>query len=107
MAKDDWREMVNSTTKMMQEKDEQQKSLVDGNQPKQNVAMIEPKNFGDVMQIIKHLKERTTVIFTLESLSHDAGQRILDYIAGATYALNGEMKRIDKRRFIATSGVII
>jgi len=84
---------------------EQAKSLPDKNQavvPKQyqNVVVYDPKSPEDVQRLIDYLKRREPAIINLDDTDADVAQRILDFTAGAVYALNGSIHRISTNIFL-------
>lgn len=59
-----------------------------------------PKNVGDVEVLIDFLRTRESAIITLEGVQSDDAQRILDFVSGAIYALNGNIHRISGNIFL-------
>ena len=106
MPKEDWKETVKLTEKGVKRSSSHDSSMLgDKNAEKSSaVVYLTPNSFADVKQIIGHLKENAPVLFNLEGINKDVGQRILDYVAGAAYALGGSMKRIKDYMFLVTPG---
>lgn len=80
------------------------------NAPSSAVRMVvyQPQNFEDTQTIIDSLKGGRPVIVNLENLQIDAAQRVLDFISGAIYALDGSVRKISKGIFLlAPPGVDI
>lgn len=59
-----------------------------------------PISYEDTQNIIDNLKSRKPVIVNMEELEVDSAQRILDFMAGAVYALNGTIFKIARGIFI-------
>ena len=55
---------------------------------------------GSVQNIIDNLKSRKPVIVNMEELDVAAAQRILDFISGAIYAINGTIAKISRGIFV-------
>lgn len=73
-----------------------------------NVVLYSPKNYGDVQSLIDHLRMHEPAIVEFAGIGDDDGQRILDFLSGAIYALGGSMQRINGTIFLLTpSGVSI
>lgn len=78
----------------------------------EKVVLVEPKSFEEVQEIVGHLKNKRTVICSLQSVNKKEGQRILDFMGGTTFALDGQIRKIGKStflfapEFIDISGVI-
>ena len=66
------------------------------------VIVCEPRSYDQSVNIVKHLKERKTVILNLHLLDKDQSLRIVDFLCGATHALNGNQQRIGDSVFIFT-----
>lgn len=58
------------------------------------VVLAEPKDFGEAQSVAEHLKSRRQVILNLESTERDTAQRILDFVSGACYALDGRVQKV-------------
>ena len=66
----------------------------------QNVVVYDPKTPEDVQRLIDYLKRREPAIINLDRTPPDVAQRILDFVAGATYALSGSIHRIANNIFL-------
>ena len=66
------------------------------------VVVIEPTSFNDSLEIAKNLSERKTVVLNLEMLENESSQRIVDFLSGATFALDGHQQKIGEGVFIFT-----
>lgn len=69
-------------------------------QRQMRVTVVEPKSFEDVQGMADHLKNRRPVIINLEQAEPDLAKRVVDFISGATYALNGSMQKVGKGIFL-------
>ena len=66
------------------------------------VMVVSPKSFDESLEITKNLIDRRTVVLNLELLDHEQSQRVVDFLAGATYALSGHQQKIGEGVFIFT-----
>ena len=66
------------------------------------VLVCEPRSYDDSVDIVKHLKERKTIILNLHLLDKEQSLRIVDFLCGATHALNGNQQKIGDTVFIFT-----
>lgn len=64
-----------------------------GIQAESNIIMVEPKSFKDVQQAIDYLKQGQIVQLNLGSIAQEDSTRILDFLSGAIYGLNGSIHR--------------
>ncbi|MBY6278544.1 cell division protein SepF [Symbiobacterium thermophilum] len=69
-------------------------SAVPSKQGTVKVVVVEPRSFEEVQTIVDQMKARRPVILNLESLDKDLAQKILNFLNGAIYALNGETQRV-------------
>ena len=66
------------------------------------VTLIEPRSFSESAQIVKKLLENKTVVLNLDLLDKEQSQRTIDFVCGASHALNGKAKKISDMVFIFT-----
>ncbi len=66
------------------------------------VVVSEPRTYEDSIAIVKHLKDRKTVVLNLHLLDKEQALRIVDFLCGATHALNGSQQKIGDSVFIFT-----
>ena len=67
-----------------------------------NMIVSTPKSFGDIQSLIASLREGQSVIFKLDGVSVETAQRMVDFMAGAAFALGGSMQRIEKNMYLVT-----
>ncbi len=67
---------------------------------KMKVIVIEPKGFDDAQQVANCMREKRPVVINFEHTEPEAAKRIIDFISGTTYALNGEIKKVGKHVFL-------
>lgn len=58
------------------------------------VIVIEPKTFDDAQQVANCLREKKPVVVNFEKTDSQEARRIVDFISGTTYALNGEIRKV-------------
>ena len=66
------------------------------------VVVLEPRSYEDSISIVKHLKDRKTVVLNLHLLDKEQALRIVDFLCGATHALSGSQQKIGDSVFIFT-----
>lgn len=64
------------------------------------VVVLEPKSFDEVQEITDNLKNRCPVIVNLEQADSDLAKRVVDFVSGATYALNGSLQKVGNGIFL-------
>ena len=68
--------------------------------PQSEVVVIEPRSFDEALEIIEELRCRRSVVLNLQYLDTDQSQRVVDFLSGATHALDGHQQRIGQGVFI-------
>ena len=63
---------------------------------------MKPNNFEDSQDICDVLLSNKIAIINLEELEMDVAQRIMDFISGAVYTMNGKLHEIHGYIFIAS-----
>jgi len=70
------------------------------NRQYQNVVVYAPKTPDDVEKLINYLKRKEPAIINLDDVLETTAQRILDFVSGAMFALNGSMHCIATNIFL-------
>lgn len=66
-----------------------------------------PRSLADAQKAAEDLKERRPVIVNLEQADDDLARRVIDFVSGVTYALNGFYERVGDKVFLFTPANII
>ena len=72
------------------------------NAPAMEVCVIKPNNMDDSREITETLLSGRTVILNLEGLDLEDAQRIIDFISGAAFAIDGNLQKISNSIFLVT-----
>ena len=64
------------------------------------VAVAEPKGFESVQGVANQLKRQIAVVVNVEKLDRAVARRVIDFLSGTVYALDGEMQQV-------SNGVVI
>ena len=70
--------------------------------PGMEVCVIRPTSVDDARAITESLLSGRTVILNLEGLDLEVAQRIIDFISGAAFAINGNLQKISTYIFLVT-----
>lgn len=74
----------------------------------QKVVVCEPTTFEEAQAITEHLKSRKQVIVNFEMTPIEISKKIIDFVSGAAYGLDGTSQQIGCKVFLfAPSGVEI
>jgi cell division inhibitor SepF len=66
------------------------------------VHVVHPKSFNDAQQVADKFKRDIPVIINLQDADQDLPRRMIDFVSGLTYALDGGMQRIADKVFMLT-----
>lgn len=79
-----------------------------GNQQEEGeiVKVIKPQEFNEAQIVADFLKEGKTIVVNLEGIEISQAQRIIDFIGGASFAVDGSLKAISNNIFIVAPGNI-
>lgn len=70
------------------------------------MILVKARSFDEVESIAQHFKERRQVIVNLEDVDKEAAQRMVDFLSGAIFALDGTVQKVSAATFLfATSNV--
>jgi len=66
-----------------------------------------PRTLADAQKAAEDLKDRRPVIVNLEHTDDELARRVIDFISGVTYALNGFYEKVGEKVFLFTPANII
>ncbi len=64
------------------------------------VVIMQPETFDDAQDICDHLKNKKPVVVNLEDMDKDNAQRVIDFLSGSIYALDGHIQKVSNGIFI-------
>lgn len=64
------------------------------------VVVYQALTYDDTQAIVDNLKNRKPIIVNLDSLEQDLAQRVLDFLSGAVYALDGTIQKVSRSIFV-------
>ena len=66
----------------------------------QNLVVYHPTTPEDVEMLIDYLRRKEPAIINLDSVDEYRAQRVLDFVSGAIFALNGSIQRVSSNIFL-------
>ena len=66
------------------------------------IVVYEPRIYSDAKEIGSHLLNNRAVVINFDRIEADDAQRIVDFLTGTVFAINGEIKRIGESIFLVT-----
>ncbi len=70
--------------------------------PTLQVILVKPTEYTDAKKIADHLMAGKTVVMVLEDATEQTRRRIIDFLIGVAYAMNGNLKPIANQTYIVT-----
>jgi FtsZ-interacting cell division protein YlmF len=67
---------------------------------KPTIQLAEPKNFDEMPNTVKTIRDGKAVILNLTMLEPDQAQRAVDWVAGATFYADGHQERVGESIFL-------
>lgn len=64
------------------------------------VVVIQPETFEEAKDIADTLKSKNPVVINLEDVEKDVARRIIDFLSGAVYALDGNIQKVSNGIFL-------
>ena len=58
------------------------------------MILFEPRAYSESSQITDYLKKRNTVVVNLKRVTPDVAKRIIDFLQGSLYAMNGNLQKL-------------
>lgn len=66
------------------------------------VVLVKPERFETAAEIADHLRERRSVVMNLEQTNKDTARRLIDFLSGVAYALDGKIRKVAANTYIIT-----
>lgn len=66
------------------------------------ISLFEPRLYADVQDIAKQLLNQQAVIVNFGRIDDDSARRIVDFLTGTVFAIDGDIERIGDAIFLCT-----
>ena len=66
------------------------------------MVLFEPRAYSESQQIADYLKKRNAVVVNLKRVTPDQAKRIVDFLSGTLYAINGGLQKLGTGIFLCT-----
>lgn len=66
------------------------------------VMLAEPRSFDEVQNVADHLKNNRTTVVSLQRLPKEEAYRVIDFLSGTVYALNGNISKLSPETIICS-----
>ena len=66
------------------------------------LKVVKPERYEEVAHIADHLMNHRTVVLNLEATNKENQRRMIDFLSGVAYAIDGQIKRVATETYIIT-----
>ncbi len=66
------------------------------------VVLVKPDRFDQVSEIADHLRDKQALVLNLEATNKDVARRLVDFLSGCAYALDGKIKKVAISTYLIT-----
>ena len=66
------------------------------------VVLIKPERFETAAEIADHLRAKRPVLINLETTPKEVTRRLVDFLSGVAYAIDGKVKKVAANTYIIT-----
>ena len=66
------------------------------------MILVEPRAYSESQTIADHLKARNSVVVNFKRVTSDQAKRIIDFLSGTLYAINGDLQKIGDGIYLCT-----
>ena len=70
------------------------------NSNKPSVVLFRPTSFNDASQAADDLRDKKAVIVNMENVDKGVARRVVDFLSGCAYALDGKVKKIAQATYL-------
>lgn len=68
----------------------------------QQIVVLEPSTFGEARDVADALKQRKPIIVNLRKTDKDLARRIVDFLSGIAWAIDGQIQKVADGVYIFT-----
>jgi len=69
-------------------------------QNQMKVVIVQPESYDDAQTVCDHLKNKRPIIVNLEEMEKETARRVIDFLSGSVYALEGSIQKISSGIFL-------
>lgn len=66
------------------------------------VILVKPDRYENVSEVADHIRNKCAVVLNLESTNKDTARRLVDFLSGCAYALDGKIKKVALSTYLIT-----
>ena len=66
------------------------------------MVVVKPEKLETVTQIADYLVDRKTILLNLEDTNKEPARRLIDFLNGVAYAINGDLRKVAANTYVVT-----
>lgn len=66
------------------------------------VVLVKTDRYDKVSEIADHLRDKKAIVLNLEDANKDSARRLVDFLSGCAYALDGKIKKVAAYTYLIT-----
>lgn len=70
--------------------------------PTSKVVLYEPRNYSEAQEIADNVVNKRAVVINLQRVDHQQAKRMVDFLSGTVYAINGDIQKLGEGTFLCT-----
>ena len=78
----------------------------DGQAYPSKMILLEPRAYSESQQIADYLKASCAIVVNLKRVTPDQAKRIVDFLSGTLYAINGDLQKLGGGIFLCTPEIV-
>lgn len=67
-----------------------------------HLVLFEPRSFSEATEIADYLKNKRATVINLHRLQKEQSKRVIDFLSGVIYAIDGDIQQIGPKIFLCT-----
>ena len=71
------------------------------------LKVVKPEKFEDASPIADHLLSRRTIVLNLEDTNNEVARRLIDFLSGVAYSIDGNLKKVADHTFVITPNNVV
>lgn len=75
-------------------------------QKSSKMVLCEPRNYEETQEIADHLRSRRAILVNLQRVRPEQAMRIVDFLSGTVYALNGAISKVGPSVFVCVPDTV-
>ena len=79
---------------------------IPGKDQPMEMVLVKATSYDDLQEIAAHIKSRRVVVCNFEEMDKETAQRMVDFLSGAVFALDGQPKKVSGGTFIFSSNQV-